>query len=472
MSILAEEQPVWLDCRVHKGKLCSSAGSSQSFWHARRRVRFGFRLNLRAKAAGTMVPIGFGFQVSLSLKSPTDSREPPISSENPRAPVKKRKSPRYQRQQPLQLRRLPRRLPRPFSGDSGVCDLFESPSSGSGSGSGSDSGSSSGSDSSSGSGSGSGSRSGSRSCYGSGSNDTHSPDPGDRRGRESAYFGLLNSPLDLQIFRDYGQSCYAFRKGLESQFHPRESLAQQPQVTAESRCKLLSWLIPVHRQFGFTFESLCLAVNILDRFLTTTPVAADCFQLLGVTSLLIACKQIEVHPPRVKQLLSLCGDAFTRQQLCNLECIVLYKLHFSLEAPTIAFFLEHFTQERVASGEAELNDAADAHALAKGMAQLSLADYAFTRYTPSLLAICCLGLADHILKLRKLLDLRINNYPAAELQDCLGKLQLLVSLNRDALPHILPPHLSEKCLFPGIELKLASPPTVSGSPPSSRKAEQ
>lgn len=67
------------------------------------------------------------------------------------------------------------------------------------------------------------------------------------------------------------------------------------QVTAESRCKLLSWLIPVHRQFRLSFESLCLTVNTLDRFLTTTPVAADCFQLLGVTSLLIACKQ--VPPP-------------------------------------------------------------------------------------------------------------------------------------------------------------------------------
>lgn len=66
------------------------------------------------------------------------------------------------------------------------------------------------------------------------------------------------------------------------------------QVTAESRCKLLSWLLPVHRQFGLSFESLCLTVNTLDRFLLTTPVAADCFQLLGVTCLLIACKQVQV----------------------------------------------------------------------------------------------------------------------------------------------------------------------------------
>ncbi|XP_043835167.1 cyclin-O [Dromiciops gliroides] len=382
------------------------------------------------------------FPTPSSPDSPIDRCEAPISSENPRAPVKKRKSPRYQRQQPLQLRRLPRRLPRPFSGDSGVCDLFESPSSNSSS---------------------------SSSC-GSGSNETHNLARRDRRSSQLAYPGLLSNPLDLQIFRDYGQSCYTFRKGLESQFHARESLAHQPQVTAESRCKLLSWLIPVHRQFGFTFESLCLAVNILDRFLATTPVAADCFQLLGVTSLLIACKQVEVHPPRVKQLLSLCGGTFTRQQLCNLECIVLHKLHFSLEAPTIAFFLEHFTHFRVASLEADLSDAADAHALAKGVAQLSLADYTFTRYTPSLLAICCLGLADHMLKHRKPLDLHISNYPEAELQDCLGKLQLLVSLNTDALPHILPPFLSEKCKYSGTELRLVSSPVVFDSSPSSSKA--
>ncbi|XP_020849626.1 cyclin-O [Phascolarctos cinereus] len=390
-----------------------------------------------------MIPILLNFPSPSSPDSPVNRCESPIGIENSRAPVKKRKSPRYQRQQPLQLRPLPRRLPRAFSGDSGVCDLLESPSS---------------SNSSSGS-----------SC-GSGSSDTHSPAHRDPRCSQPAYPGLLSSPLDLQIFRDYGQSCYAFRKGLESQFQPRESLAKQPQVTAESRCKLLSWLIPVHRQFGFTFESLCLAVNILDRFLTTTPVAADCFQLLGVTSLLIACKQVEVHPPRVKQLLSLCGGAFTRQQLCNLECVVLHKLHFSLDAPTIAFFLEHFTHFRVASREAELSDAADAHALAKGVAQLSLADYAFTRYTPSLLAICCLGLADHMLRHRKPLDLHISNYPEAELQDCLGKLQLLVSLNRDALPHILPPPVSEKCKSSETELKLESLPAGSGSSLSSSKA--
>uniref|UniRef100_G1QKK9 Cyclin-O n=1 Tax=Nomascus leucogenys TaxID=61853 RepID=G1QKK9_NOMLE len=254
--------------------------------------------------------------------------------------------------------------------------------------------------------------------------------------------------LDLQTFRDYGQSCYAFRKAQESHFHPREALARQPQVTAESRCKLLSWLIPVHRQFGLSFESLCLTVNTLDRFLTTTPVAADCFQLLGVTSLLIACKQVEVYPPRVKQLLALCCGAFSRQQLCNLECIVLHKLHFTLGAPTISFFLEHFTHARVEAGQAEASEALEAQALARGVAELSLADYAFTSYSPSLLAICCLALADRMLRVPRPVDLRLGDHPEAALEDCMGKLQLLVAINSTSLTHMLPVQICEKCSLP------------------------
>lgn len=271
-------------------------------------------------------------------------------------------------------------------------------------------------------------------------------------------------------------------------------------MTAEARCKLVSWLIPVHRHFGLSFESLCLAVNILDRFLATTPVAADCFQLLGVTALLIASKQVgrprcpaapppgslqpaeasprgpqagraprqlpcaasrrqrphscrpsqvEVHPPSVKELLALCCDAFTRQQLRNLECIVLHRLHFDLAAPTVSFFLEHFSQVRLEARGADAGEAAAARSLAAGVAELSLADYAFTKYTPSLLAASSLGLADRLLRHRSPLDLRVSGYPEELLRDCMDQLQLLVSLNGRSLSLLLPPEVAQKCPWLG-----------------------
>ncbi|XP_028604999.2 cyclin-O isoform X2 [Podarcis muralis] len=190
--------------------------------------------------------------------------------------------------------------------------------------------------------------------------------------------------LERQTFRDYGQSWYRFRKELEGKFHPLDPLAQQPQV--------------------------------------------------------------EVHPPKAKQLLALCCDTFSRQQLCNLECIILNKLHFNLAAPTISFFLEHFTHMRMEACEVDAWEAKNAKALAKGVAELSLADYAFNKYMPSLLAVCCLGLADQMLQHQKPLDLQLSDYPEGVLQDCLDKLHLLVSLNEDSLPLVLPPEISDQCL--------------------------
>ncbi|XP_052526139.1 cyclin-O [Tympanuchus pallidicinctus] len=268
-----------------------------------------------------------------------------------------------------------------------------------------------------------------------------------RRRRRLEEATSAESRLELQTFREYGESWYRSRKALESRFQPREPLARQPQVTAEARCRLISWLIPVHRELGYSFEALCLTVNIIDRFLDTTPVAADCFQLLGSTALLLACKQVEMHPPSVKQLLALCCGAFSGEQLCNLECIVLHKLGFSLGAPTVSFFLEHFTRVRLEAPGADSDEAADAGSLAQGVAEISLADYTFTKYPPSLLAAASLGLADRLLRHRSPLDLRVSGYQRRELRDCMAELRLLVSLNAAALPLVLPAEVVRKCLW-------------------------
>ncbi|KAJ8380913.1 hypothetical protein SKAU_G00016910 [Synaphobranchus kaupii] len=237
---------------------------------------------------------------------------------------------------------------------------------------------------------------------------------------------------DWQNFRDYGESCYNIQKLNEEKFLPVNCLARQPQVTAEARCRLVSWLIPVHRHFKLSFESCCLAVNIMDRFLSTTPVAADCFQLLGVTSLLIASKQVEVFSPRISQLLALCCDAFTKDQLCNLERIVLTRLSFRLTTPTLAYFLYHFTQCRLAQdgpGGHDHSDVARCWSLARRICELSLADYAFNRYRPSVLAVCAARLAERLLSEAPMGEAGLDE----EEGHCTHNLRLLVSLNQEVL---------------------------------------
>ncbi|KAG9488262.1 cyclin-O [Eleutherodactylus coqui] len=274
--------------------------------------------------------------------------------------------------------------------------------------------------------------------------ETPSPASVTRRAVPAAAYDLcpkISHRLGLQNFRDYGEECYIFKKGLEKKYLAARCMANQPQLQPESRCKLISWLIPVHRHFSLGFESLCLTVSILDRFLSCTPVAIDCFQLVGVTSLLIACKQVETRPPRVKQLLALCCNNFSREQLCNLECIILLKLQFQLGAPTINYFLQHFSLRELTDGEpseVELCQASKSLAFAKGVAELSLADYAFNEYPPSLMAFCCLALAKRMLCQEGSAGMQVNDYADSELQECMTKIDLLVSLNKDSLQRLLP----------------------------------
>ncbi|XP_053181483.1 cyclin-O [Scomber japonicus] len=289
-------------------------------------------------------------------------------------------------------------------------------------------------------------------------------------------------------YLQYGDIGYRIQREKEAQFHPCKSLARQPQLTAEARCKLVSWLIPVHKHFRLSFECCCLAVNIMDRFLASTPVAADCFQLLGVTALLLASKQVEVCSPRISHLLSLCCDAFTKEQLCNLECFILLRLNFRLAAPTLSFFLDYYTKcieaAKLVPGNTGDNMPArmkpdtkrpgQCSSLARKVCELSLADYAFNKYPPSLTASCALRLASELQKTEQVLveptthasiqsqddqwdsfmdelcesshsladsdpqlsegcSLAVESYDTNLAQECKDNLKMLVSLNQEAL---------------------------------------
>ncbi len=64
------------------------------------------------------------------------------------------------------------------------------------------------------------------------------------------------------------------------------------QITPGMRALLVDWLTKVQKQFQFCITTLFSAVNIIDRFLLTTPISRDCFQLLGITALLVAGKLV------------------------------------------------------------------------------------------------------------------------------------------------------------------------------------
>ncbi|KAJ2494520.1 G2/mitotic-specific cyclin, partial [Coemansia sp. RSA 2052] len=82
-------------------------------------------------------------------------------------------------------------------------------------------------------------------------------------------------------------------------------MGKQKELTWEMRRVLVSWMIQTHYQLRMLPETIFLAVNIIDRFLSKRQVAVAKFQLIGVTALMLACKYEETTTPHIEDFVFL-----------------------------------------------------------------------------------------------------------------------------------------------------------------------
>lgn len=83
----------------------------------------------------------------------------------------------------------------------------------------------------------------------------------------------------------------------ESRVH--DYIDTQPEINSKMRSILIDWLTDVHRKFELMPESLYLTINIVDRYLSMKTVPRRELQLVGISSMLIACKYEEIWAPEV-----------------------------------------------------------------------------------------------------------------------------------------------------------------------------
>jgi G2/mitotic-specific cyclin-B, other len=73
-------------------------------------------------------------------------------------------------------------------------------------------------------------------------------------------------------------------------------------------------------------------------------------QLVGVTALMLAAKYEEIYPPEVRDYVYICDNAYTREQIVQMEQLILSKLNFRLTVPTQRSYLKRFC--KAAQGDA------------------------------------------------------------------------------------------------------------------------
>ncbi|XP_053171025.1 G2/mitotic-specific cyclin-B2 [Scomber japonicus] len=193
-----------------------------------------------------------------------------------------------------------------------------------------------------------------------------------------------------QLCSQYVKDIYKYLHQLEVEQAIRANYMQGYEINGRMRALLIDWMVQVHSRFQLLQETLYLTVAILDRFLQVQPVSRRKLQLVGVTSMLVACKYEEMYAPEVGDFAYITDNAFTKPQILEMEQLILRSLKFELGRPLPLHFLRRAS--KVATSDVER------HTLAKYLMELTLIDYDMVHYRPSEVAAASFCLSQLLLE--------------------------------------------------------------------------
>ena len=121
----------------------------------------------------------------------------------------------------------------------------------------------------------------------------------------------------MQNAKEYLDEIYLHLKSIEKIDLPLENYMsiKQTDINEKMRVILINWIIEVHFKFHLLSETLYICINIIDRYLSKKNINRKYLQLLGVTSLFIACKYEEIYAPTSKDLIFMTDNAYKTEEM-------------------------------------------------------------------------------------------------------------------------------------------------------------
>ncbi|KAJ0989424.1 hypothetical protein J5N97_007780 [Dioscorea zingiberensis] len=223
----------------------------------------------------------------------------------------------------------------------------------------------------------------------------------------------------------------------------------QKDINASMRSILIDWLVEVAEEYRLVPDTLYLTVNYIDRYLSTNEVNRQRLQLLGVACMLIASKYEEICAPQVEEFCYITDNTYFKDEVLQMEAAVLKHLKFEMTAPTAKCFLRRFVRAAQACDEVSH---LQLEFLADYLAELSLLEYNFLCYSPSLVAASSIFLARFICQPTKrpwcATMIRYTAYKPSDLSECVKALHgLFCNSTSNSLPAVREKYSQHKYKF-------------------------
>jgi G2/mitotic-specific cyclin 3/4 len=196
---------------------------------------------------------------------------------------------------------------------------------------------------------------------------------------------------DTSMVAEYGDEIFEYMHALEERMKPNALyMDHQAEIQWSMRSVLMDWLVQVHNRFTLLPETLFLAVNYVDRFLSCKVVSLGKLQLVGATALFVAAKYEEINCPSVQEIVYMVDGAYTADEVLKAERFMLSMLQFELGWPGPMSFLRRISK----ADDYDL----ETRTLAKYFLEITVMDERFVGCAPSFLSAGAHCLARMMLK--------------------------------------------------------------------------
>ena len=160
-------------------------------------------------------------------------------------------------------------------------------------------------------------------------------------------------------------------------------LEYQPEINEKMRTILIDWLIDVNSRFHFKEETLYATIYIIDSYLSKKFIERKRFQLLGITSLLIASKLNEIYFRRITDYALITDNAYSQNEIKFMEEDISKTLNFDFLFPSPLSFFE------ILSKKFGLYENLNLYYYGQFLMQTFLMDIRSFRYSYSAIACSC-----------------------------------------------------------------------------------
>eukprot|EP00249_Psilotum_nudum_P006255 c19588_g2_i2 orf=163-1740(+) len=208
----------------------------------------------------------------------------------------------------------------------------------------------------------------------------------DEQGLASKNFTDIDSDhKDPQMCSSYATDIYHHLRMGELKRRPSMGFMDsiQQDINAGMRGILVDWLVEVAEEYKLVPDTLYLTVSYIDRYLSGNEVTRQRLQLLGVSCMLIAAKYEEICAPQVEEFCYITDNTYCREEVLEMERRVLNHLRFELTGPTTKSFLRRFIRAAQAGMK---TPTLQLEFLGNYLAELTLVEYSFLKYLPSMIA--------------------------------------------------------------------------------------